>query len=47
MDDKALMTTRITQWAMRIGDVVAALSPRPHKHTCLYPTSRNPAVAKW
>ena len=33
MDDKTLMNTpRIAQWAMRISDVLVALSPRLHKH---------------
>ena len=45
MDDKSLIATRITQWAMSIGGVMAALSPRSHKQWSRYPTSRNPAVA--
>ena len=33
MDDKTLMNTpQIARWAMRISDVLAALSPRLHKH---------------
>ena len=32
MKDEALIITRIAQWAMRISDVLVALSPRLHKH---------------